>query len=264
VFVKLSGFNKIRGMKIISKFRDYYDSAGLVYGVDDSVLYKRNKEGYEEVKLLSHHKELLLKYAKDIPRYCKLPNSNITPMVIGFCGKLYSAWSFSYTLVNRHYECVFTTAEQFNKFLLANKLRSCIEEFNKNKVKGESNKKDVTAWAIEEWVVKNSGCVVTDDLFLSLKAPIFSCYIHNYWGCKGLKTNTCLKDLGFPYLVDSLSAFNQIAMYLGRLTNPEVLETTTGDEKVLLKKNGFYEKSFKQTAPTKKEKRKLNKSTKRR
>ena len=250
-------------MRIESKFRDYYDSAGLVYGIDNRLIYKRITLGYKDVGLLKTYENLLLNYAKDIPRYCKLPNSNITPMVIGFCGRIYSAWSFRYLTPLLNYECVFTTADQFNNFLLAHNLVNCVESFNKNKSK-EVNKKEITEWSVKEWCLNKNGFAIKDELFLYLNAPIFSCYVHSYWGCGGLKTNPCLKDLGFSHLVDSLEAFNQIAMYLGRLTNrEELIDSTTGDDAVLLQKSGFYEKSFKQTAPLKKEKRRLNKETKR-
>ena len=100
-------------MRIISKFRDYYD-AGIAYGIDPKLIYVR-----EEKEIEFTHDDRNLPQCKVLNElvniaYC-MPNYEGNKGVIGFCGKAYPY----YTLL----------VEGFNQ--------ACISNYGLNKIKSK-------------------------------------------------------------------------------------------------------------------------------
>ena len=80
-------------MKIISKFKDYYDSV-LAYGQDTEIVYIRKSA---ELPLDKTLEDLLCRIDRNLPdigihtsgQYWRGNSSISTPFLIGFCGKIY-------------------------------------------------------------------------------------------------------------------------------------------------------------------------------
>lgn len=100
-----------------------------------------------------------------------------------------------------------------------------------------------------------------EDIFYTLNTPVF--LLPNAFSST-IILNPCLKTLGFQYVISPLVAFQEISMFLGSLKSvKENKEYVVGDDKVLACSKGMDPTtSFHQINPTKKEKRKLNKITK--
>jgi hypothetical protein len=82
-------------MKIISKFQDYYDSAGLMYGVDTKLLFERKTENITYNILSNSQRNLLNDYIDSLPSHSGWRNDfSLESGVIGFCGKLYPVYEY--------------------------------------------------------------------------------------------------------------------------------------------------------------------------
>jgi hypothetical protein len=55
-------------MRILFKFQDYYDSAGLVYGIDSKLVYERKNEDIIYSVLSNTHRNLLNDYISNLPK----------------------------------------------------------------------------------------------------------------------------------------------------------------------------------------------------
>lgn len=76
-------------MKIISKYRDYYDSCASRHGVDNELLFVRHEREIESEKEQDRWSEL-----RNFPSSCFIGTYRgnelaLSDFVIGFCGKLY-------------------------------------------------------------------------------------------------------------------------------------------------------------------------------
>jgi hypothetical protein len=260
-------------MKIISNFKDYYDSAGLAYGLDEKLVYVRKTEVVDNnlLSLIDH--ESLSKYYKLIPRpkyfnnFCSLTTDyHIKKYIIGYCGKLYSAWSIE----KENIICYFTSAEQIENYLIANKLLVDLKEFNTPYLYSKSHINTALTfgfpfrkYAIKYWLDNYSGKELSSSIFYKINAPTFS-YTQSLNKIPEITINPILKNYSFAQVIEPLTAFNEVSMFVGGINSQhEGTAYYVGDDKFIALSKGMCPKtSFHQVAPTKKEKRKLNKQKK--
>ena len=85
-------------MYIISKRKDYYDGVAGTFGIDKTIVYKRETE-----EISSNSKNFPEEFDRQnknslvriMPKYNAKENSKyvvIDNIIIGFCGKLYTGW----------------------------------------------------------------------------------------------------------------------------------------------------------------------------
>lgn len=254
-------------MRIISKFQDYYDSAGLMYGVDTNLLYERKTEDVDYSLLSNSQRNLLNDYIDN------LPTSNgwrdeftLQSGVIGFCGKLYPV--YKYGKDSYYINDYFTN---FNKFSKSRDLPESMFKVREKKTVDYKSRWFTTkpeAWAFELAEEKYAS-LVAEDIFYSLNVPIFLRWKNqNGFVNKEIQStitlNPNLKELGFQHYFEPLAAFQEVSMYVAALANRnENINYTVGDDKTIAESKGHSVKeSFRQSSPTKKQKRKLNKERK--
>jgi hypothetical protein len=118
-------------------------------------------------------------------------------------------------------------------------------------------------------VEQNYAGLLAEDIFYSLNTPIFLRWRNqNSWINKEVHStitvNPYLKILDFQHYYEPLAAFQEVSMYVATLQNRnENKDYIVGSDKVIAESKGHSVKeSFRQSAPTKKQKRKLNKENK--
>lgn len=239
-------------MKIISKFKDYYDG-GAVYGVDEKSVYVRETKIVE----LSNLKIRCNKFE-----------------IVGFCGEIYLAkfnrWRRKKLRDGGHEYCEFDPKK--DSYWCEESLKWDIDERN-----GEFLLKKDDALSLRFF---NEDDVYNDllnskelkDLFKKHATPIFHIpYIYSdpfykrdpyyktsRWG-NNVKVviNPCLKNIGFQTIKDTVQTFQEIYMYLNSVKEAGAKsESTAGNNEVVGNSKGFDRWSFrKQGGKSKKPKK---------
>ena len=253
-------------MKLISNFTDYYESSGLAFGIDDKLVYVRKTEKVGLDILTTNQLKPLEDYLRIAPQTEYHNYTKLNATLIGFCGKLYTSWeyivkSYAHSLViPSEYVCKFIKSQQLIDYLNKNNLTTALKEFtsvpkNTNISRKEQYGFGNSQWDVDYWLNNYSSKKVSDDIFYKLGTPVFS------WnGIGKIIINPNLKELNFQYIIDPLTAFQEISMYLGAINaQGENRIYSVGGDKIIAEQKGFDSKSFTQVAPTKKAKRKLNK-----
>lgn len=221
-------------MKIISKFKDYYDG-GMFNGIDETRVYVRSTEELEYT---------FEKYTPDFD-------------LIGFCGKLY----FFINELDNEFEKsndnikYFTLhgAERF-KYIFNNNRKYCyvprekIKRLIRNKDDGFGNSNSSWAWGEshkgnESYVNSFENKKEFLDLFLKHKVPIF--WLKKHHNRSSLVLNPNLKQLGFAKVLDTHTAFQELEMYMGSvLCDVSQPPQPVGSDEVIGRGKGFDEYSF--------------------
>lgn len=268
-------------MKIISKFRDYYDSA--VYqatgGDSDGPLYLRETTGIE---LKSFPKEIeavraqmprspSARYRSTTGRWLGDYHGGLAYIVRGvvaFCGKAYPVYVqplWEYTDVEgatnnflQKWPCLDASEQRHNE-----------KTFEAGPPPGYYADEEHTFSRanVERAFKDTSGTNVPDTVFIELGAPVVLFYAYRPEGKMTVKvavTNPNLNKLEFYKHVNPFMAFQELSMYLGNvLTTPDGSAYRTGDDEVVMRQKGFDEWSFKTMAPgSKKTNRKTNRARK--
>jgi hypothetical protein len=194
-------------MKIISTFKDYYDSAisfaSLVY--DRKTVIRPIKE--------TRGNTVEPKY----PHIRWLYGTQSEALIIGFCGKLYPCIK----VVDQFYY----DASQIPQEDLKGSFRVWIDRNARHEF--WTNTTDLTKHA--------------ESLFLD--TPVFV-YTHTVDG-KQITLNPCLKEFQFYKVVDPVTACQEISMHLGTYLSRNEISSQPLSEKEALQKHGMDKWSFK-------------------
>jgi len=234
-------------MRIISKFKDYYDGC-MMYGVDRDRVYVRN----------THELDTKLNIY-DISTY-PFPILRDHIEVIGFCGKLYpfingsdgymdhnerkNLIMYGEDIVNYEVEDVTCprTYRSYNKIQLIKPHKDSWRRKYDNRVKYNQERYDA---------LMNSESLKS--IFLEHKIPVF-----HYTGSK-LIANPNLKDLCFFKVKDSVNTFQELEQYISSvLVSDTLVDVPVGDDIVVRDSKGFDKMSFKKE-PGQKKRRKTKK-----
>ena len=203
-------------MRIISKFRDYYDCIQGM-GVDLSNTYIRKCVNIDV------HKD-------DFPMMPTLRTytfTEIRPIRIGFCGKFYAVIK---TIVRdeRTYK---ETAKFFYDF-------ESFDAYHEKFHKGLAYYRN-TAWYREFFDLDMSKY---EELFFEHKVPIFAFRYCDDDRKFVLQLNPCLRDLSFQHHVDPYTAFQEIAMYRSGVLGCMEADTVNISDEDMKKQKGFGHK----------------------
>jgi len=211
-------------MKLHTDFQDYYDTA-VGFGVDNNVHFNR----------FSKEVEIQIKSQANLPNYRNVG-------LLGFCGKIYPFVEMK--KYNRRYDEEYDL-EGFK--VLEVYFAYSFEDF-KNKKLEWSDYSDVSEYFDHSREVKLKQFFIdwnyqSDAVFLEYKVPIWTMKFDSGSNFNGL-LNPKLKDYGFERIKDSLTAFQEISMYLSNIL-VEQKETAIIEDKFRIEQHGFdLKKSF--------------------
>jgi hypothetical protein len=238
-------------VRLISKFKDYYDTA-LVYGIDPTLFYHR-----ELVELVSdipdeiRHKYLHVnkgawRSSYETSIWASFPRAwerryghGLVLYVIGFCGVLYPVLKYRKTSGDEEffYSCDFdrlrVEVEQDD-----NLQRSCFHM-------GSGRYRQKTSdWDELMLSVKNLEDVHWLDPFVQFGVPSFVCSLDFHTGRENPKLilNPCLKEYNFPRVKDPYTAFQELSMFLGGVIPRQLPDTVVIGDMDRLVGHGFDKK----------------------
>jgi hypothetical protein len=241
-------------MRIISKFKDYYDSAAGM-GIDKELVYLRKTEVIKKVEIGFEPVGwyVVSITMKQMHQSLGTAYHAINKCILGFCGR-----SFPVFNIGDRYFCSYEqVVRQMKKDLDPKSFKEAIEDFETPKrysMDRGSKRGRLLLWAKEirefnplEWHFK-------------YKVPIF------LYEDKTNKVilNPPLKPMGFAAIKSSYEAFQEIGMFLSGVLGSHDDPDQIKDDKVLRDAKGFNDMSFKNIAPgQRKENRRKNKERKR-
>jgi hypothetical protein len=231
-------------MRIISKFKDYYDGVQY-YGQDQELIYVRNKEYTEENINLEKYLNTSGQYfiSLDKPDIIHYPEKNIEQehycnLILGFCGELYRIHIIR-VLDKRIW---MDTKESFAICYNQEELNSFQEQTEYSKKKKYSQwKPRYVNLREQDWFNINNKEEL-QELFFKYNVPCF--LISDSHKHKGnIILNPILSKYQFYKVKDAYTAFQDIAMFIGGVlprTGHEMIEVSNND---LIVKRGFDTKT---------------------
>lgn len=232
-------------MLIQSDFRDYYDSS-IAYGVDKSVVFKRNRKdlilnnnagsikqpisetyGTENVALLT---DVYKAFYSGYEGFRRTFHPNFDEVIVGFCGKIYRGISLNFPITksnNKSQKVYFTISDLIKDFPKTN--------WETTSVKFRAIKTP------EDWFKNNKDSLVKDDLDFFTRNNIAIFILRD----SRLTINPCLKDIGFQRVRGSIEAFSELNMFISGPMNEITTSPTEMTDKVMAESKGFDKYSFK-------------------
>lgn len=218
-------------MRIISKFRDYYDGV-MKTGMDREVVYVRE------------NKTVALKdtYGIDFSTHYSGSYHDVETFFMGYCGKILRVMVVSTSYPNYpKTRDVFFDFDEFKAFMLSNKLGSSYEF-------GESR-----WWPSRYQKFREMDTSKMAELFHEYQTPLF--FLTNVYRYRAPNETTLtlgpsLKSIDFQRVKDSYTAYQDIFQFVaGTLNKPENKMVKISD-KDKIHKHGFDKWSFRKM-PTK-------------
>lgn len=237
-------------MRIISKFKDYYDGV-MSYGQDMSVVLERNTDILSKSncdffeKLGFMHPEL-----RAYESNCRVDGSqySISPFKIAFCGLIYSGIEVSAASNRRAYDTEVSfhyDAESYVNRLL--EIGAAIADDKRRKYMRRlyhysscTNAEDIKNY------FSRQGEKSKFDFFADASLPLLACY-SRAWnrGELEIEKNPRLSDVCFYKVVDAFSAYQELSMFTsGVMSKAENNVVVISDDIKKIQK-GFDDYSFK-------------------
>ena len=214
-------------MYIVSKFRDYYDSAAT-YGIDKTCVYRR--EVQEPIKI-------------ELPRNRNVLGSsdNQTPekFVVGFCGELYPG-VITYTQTGTNLNFYYKQSE-YEKTGLGLGL-------------GYFSITEDDFWNPETWAFlkENFQKYKTPVFAVADKTPVLSVPERTHRRGISIHPDASLIEYGFYRVKPPAQAFQEIFQYLSGVLGTGQNPMVAISDKNMAKKKGFDDRSFKKDPGQKK------------
>lgn len=218
-------------MRIISKWKDYYDG-GAMYGIDKTRIYIRKTECLDVPKF----KNLRFRYYE----------------IIGFCGEIYIFKNFVEELD------ITDNAYSKSKYILWNKdvFNYTYKKIVKFGIASILKKIEEKNWLGEDHYNKTKNSKELNNLFLKYKVPIFYVEHSSEYHRDKLILNPNLKELGFTKFYNTTQAFQRIEQFISNeLASEFQPNIPTGGNEVLGRSKGFDKYSFRHPDTKKKPKR---------
>jgi hypothetical protein len=253
-------------MRIISDFRDYYDSVQGA-GQDLQLIYHRRAM---EEKLEGY----TFPICKKLWRMLEDPLT-VEDNVIGFCGKVYPVLEITKERrwPKQDVSAICFNIEQVDTFIEENFKKKQADAYRRPRSgSGRRRAEWPSHYERQHFTTYFTRMAEVQDkyqkLFLDERCPIFVIYPYG-WGDKTasigrtgryrkyplLVTNDCLKEFDFVRLFDPYSAFQEIQMFLGGMAFPNNPIPEVSDADMLIAK-GFDAKSSFRKPPGKKKRKK--------
>ena len=224
---------------------DYYDNVGSQYGIDKSIIYKRDfremsrEEKYrfsepisEAIKNIGNiFSRLRLEYPAH-PELTTYYDWNL----IHFCGK-------NYLMLKLLYESKDCRSNNIVQHLYSHEIIPVLEELAKEGAKHEkylNKSKARNKWKDSIDAIKYLESADFSKLVHEYKIPIFSLCIHRTRDIKEKNYfNPVLKDFEFFKVKDSFSAFQELQQFISGVLGTEGNEPIVTDDKYKILAQGF-------------------------
>lgn len=230
-------------MRIISKFRDYYDSV-QAHGADPNLVYRRSTS--EVMTSAESFPSAYFESMHAARPYSWLWRTNLS--FVCFCGRSYPLIEFEGRPLKSGEELLVAMKEQHRLYPDVPQYKRSIEALERAGRKSRvPNFKILTSY-----LESARGGPLTPDLFRHFGAPVVYVQRIGKWLRNEyfVTANPRLMDLDFVRFVEPFTAYQEIAMYLGNeLAQPDIAPQTVGSDKDLAKVKGFDDQSFRTAAP---------------
>lgn len=224
-------------MRIISKFRDFYDGV-MRTGMDREVVYLREEKRIELTENLGF----------DFGTEDSGNFYSVKLLVLGYCGQIIKALDLSYdikrpdTLTHTRYRRVFFDYDEFKSFMLANGY--CRKwDFDPGRI-----------WSGKFERFRRFDTSKLNDIFHRYQTPLFLVTHKTKYSTNGITTihlSPSLQKIGFQTFKDPYTTYQDIFQYVaGVLNRPETKMVKISD-KDKIAKHGFDKWSFRQKGPKK-------------
>jgi len=238
-------------MLIISKKKDYYDGVVGSVGVDKTIVYERKYQELEENDVNfpeefdrpeSYHpkEESILRKLWHFGLIDKKKYIGETPIIVGFCGKLYIGWKFHKEIKTKYH---YDENEIKTDFI-----------YDYDEIKNFIEQK---SWNLHlDDIVNDIINYNAIDIFRRYNTPIFV-YDYDYYYSKyggvipKFYVNPRLKDFEFYKVFDTFTAFQEIQMFISGVLGSGEKEIVEVEDKHKISQHGFDKWSFRKE-PTKK------------
>lgn len=218
-------------MKIISKYKDYYDSIVNTVGIDNAIVFKRDQLDEKEITLDNLYTPL------------KIDDSNKTPQnnnesisyhfkLLGYCGSIYPCLQ-----IKKSYYESYNNTEEFiydvdiikeTYFKLYNQKDKYIAfNHNWNNYISQTNNKKLLSIFLDKKVIS----------FVIFKHGLTGWYRDSKTVCC-ISYNPILKNYHFFKVKDAFTAFNEISIFVAEQLNTEISEFNMTDKQLVVSK-GF-------------------------
>lgn len=218
-------------MLIISKFRDYYDTA-IAYGIDKECAYDRKNEVILTHKRNKHRQESTHEFENKNYKYV------FTNYTLGFCGEVYrivtvfqkDKWNYSNDKLIGFYDAQSMIDYMKEHDIGLKEVRFRWHSWSRNRWQSETEVKEYFDKEIKQ---------TTYDLFRKHYVPIWIAG-YNY-----IELNPVLKDYKFAKVKDAFTAFQAIHQYMAGVLGNKEKDTINISDKIRIKQHGFDKWSFK-------------------
>ncbi len=248
-------------MKIISKFKDGYDSVAQ-YGFDpDNIFVRETKEEYTTT---------VPKAVSEVVRNFSKGDYDERVYYIFFCGRVFPIlWENMGGMNENGYG-------SFNDYIKEQQYRLEHRELNRYPQQGFFADKDkIPSWRGFQYAFTEKGLLaleedlkqikIPNEVFIEMGCPYFLIYKDSdHRGSYNIIKNPQLSKYAFFKFMDAFTTFQEVAMFNANfLLTVDQMPITTGSDKVIAQQKGFDEMSFRTQAPgKKKENRKINRAKK--
>lgn len=190
-------------MRIISNFRDYYDSL-MAYDSDRDIIYKRTEVVHENYVYTSWY---------------NYNGINIYPLCIGFCGEVFLGVHIQYR-VQAYPESELVSYYCYDK----SKVMELINSNNENIVRPLYSYKLNDKYHRKE-AIRDTECAFTQtgvsNIFSEYNCPIFVAKASKAWNNKGkLRINTNIGRYEFQKVLDPYTAYQKLKTYVEGMAQP--------------------------------------------
>lgn len=231
-------------MRIISSFKDYYDSC-LAYGADTKLVYVRNTEERYYNKTDLGPLSRILDMVQIMPAI--EGDINLSRGVIVFCGRAYPFWDYegtSYYSFDKLYKAISNLAAVRGEHNATLSHRNTLSKLN-NPVKYGAAAYNLSRATAKRFFL-NVDLNVSDDSLIFVKAPVFLIEpfsAHRNW-CGYITINPSLRRYNFASEVDPYTAFQEISMYMGNNLATQMDPNINISDKLKSESKGFDKWSF--------------------
>lgn len=256
-------------MRIISKFKDFYDGA-QGYGYDPKLVYVRDPQVLWDGRDTRHkvaHKNWnpRPKYLDPLYRQSTykansygrshMPEfgATISNGVIAFCGRLYPFYKLACGTYAYNFNQVYKTIAENDYYIhstVYNK-KNLLNSLETGKTLSRYIKWGAESLTKESWDKWYSGLDtgIGDELHVEAKSPIISLINNSYDGL--ITANDRLNQYEFAKVVDPFTAYQELSMYVGNNLVEQKDPNPYISDELKAESHGFDKWSFR-TLPTKK------------
>ncbi|MBC8738519.1 hypothetical protein F6X40_17235 [Paraburkholderia sp. UCT31] len=233
-------------MRILSKFRDYYDG-GLSHGHDDSISFFRETalfcDGAEGADKLPEYASFLAHLPASWTVYRRgIEEVVLRPFIVAFCGKMYPGIEGWTRAASGAYGTAFIyRPDELSAFMKNHDLAGAQADGDEKRSK--------TQGLFFAFLDKGVSSSLTD-FFVGRREAVVVAHHYGSGSAQAVTLNAQLKSFEFFRVLDPFQAFQELSMFFGNILAPESRPMVSIEDKYRIAQAGFDKRSFRK-APSK-------------